>query len=290
MKVGVLASGNLGLECLIRCKDEIFPLFIATDISSQGIHYFAKTNNIPLFIGNPRNGKLAAFIGDGSYDIIFSINYLFLIEEDIIAKAKYPINFHGSLLPKYRGRTPHVWAIINNEKKTGVTAHLIDRHCDTGNIVLQREFEIDSKETGADILNKFIYLYPRLIIEVCKLFESRKLMSKPQNNEIATYFGKRIPEDGLIDWNWQKERIYNWVRAQAEPYPGAYALLKGQKVIIDEIKYTNFGFNHNMPNGLILENFPNILVKTPNGVVELNKIRNRDLKCQKGKIFENENR
>ena len=63
--------------------------------------------------------------------LFFSINYLYLIDENLIKYPnKFSINIHGSLLPKYRGRTPHVWSIINGETKTGITVHLIENECD----------------------------------------------------------------------------------------------------------------------------------------------------------------
>jgi methionyl-tRNA formyltransferase len=101
-------------------------------------------------------------------------------------------------------------------------------------------------------------------------------------------FGKRTPEDGLIDWNWQKERIRNWVRAQAYPYPGAFTYYDKQKVIIDEVAYTNSGFNSNMKNGLILAVKPKLEVKTPNGALVINKMRGNYPNFEIGKIFNNE--
>lgn len=70
-----------------------------------------------------------------SFDNILSINYLFILGTEIIQRAKkYAINFNGSLLPRYRGRTPHVWAIINGESETGITAHLMNDLCDDGDM------------------------------------------------------------------------------------------------------------------------------------------------------------
>ena len=71
-------------------------------------------------------------------------SYLFLIEKDIILHPRFlTFNIHGSLLPKYRGRAPHIWAIINNEKETGITAHVIDEKCDSGDIISQIKIKIE---------------------------------------------------------------------------------------------------------------------------------------------------
>lgn len=285
MKGVILASGNLGFKCLKICVELFIPEFIATDSNSKDIIQFAKEQGIDLFIGNPRKGKLSSFINDATYDFLLSINYLFLIELDVISRFKYPINFHGSLLPKYRGRTPHVWAIINNETKTGITAHIIDQDCDTGDIVLQREVDIKANETGMNILKKFEMIYPEMIEHVYKKLNNNNLKSKRQNHIHATYFGKRTPEDGKVNWNWQKERIFNWIRAQSEPYPGAFTMLNEFKIIIDKVKFSDLGFLYDLPNGLVLSTNPNIVVKTPNGAVEVVKSRSDLTKIKQGDIL-----
>lgn len=275
LKIAILASGALGLKCIQQLHQQRLVEFIATDSHSVGIIEFAENNSIPCFKGNPRNGKLFSFAKTYSLDVLLSINYLFIIENDVISLAKYPINFHGSLLPKYRGRTPHVWAIINNEKATGVTAHIINEGCDTGDIVLQEIIQIANEDSGNDILQKFVDIYPTMMDKVLQAVEQNNLQRIPQNNSEATYFDKRTPEDGEINWNWQKERIYNWVRAQSYPYPGAFTFFKGVKVIIDKINFSNKGYNNSDPNGLVLDTNNNLIkVKTQNGAIELSVIRN----------------
>jgi len=287
MKFGILASGNLGLISLKKCIQLFKIEFIATDSNSKEIIDFAAENNIILYRGNPRENKLNVFIQEHNIktDIIFSINYLFLLDRPFLDNHNFCINFHGSLLPKYRGRTPHIWSIINNEKKTGVTAHLIDENCDTGKIILQHEIIIDEKMTGAIILERYFKIYPEMISSVFEKIMSNSLIFIPQDEKKASYFGKRTPEDGQINWNWQKERIYNWVRAQASPYPGAFTFVNDSKLIIDEIALTDFGFNDEMENGLVLEVNPNILIKTPNGVVQVTKYRCENIKLDKNTIL-----
>jgi methionyl-tRNA formyltransferase len=276
--IGLLCSGELGLNTLKILAQNFTPQFIFTDKNSVGIIDFAKNNSIPAFIGNPLKNKPALFLKHFKTDIIFSVNYLFIVADNILRHpGLYAINLHGSLLPKYRGRTPHVWAIINNEKETGITAHIMEEECDTGDIVLQKEIKIREDYTGADILKQYNKIYPDIIFELIEQIKNRKIKLIKQDIDKATYFGKRTPEDGQINWNWQKERIYNWVRAQAYPYPGAFTLFKNQKIIIDKISYSDFGFDNEMPNGLIVNNKPNVLVKTPNGLVELTQIRNKPM-------------
>jgi methionyl-tRNA formyltransferase len=273
MKLGLLVSGNLGYTVLKYLEINYPIIFVMTDKNSNNILKFCDDKKITCFVGNPRGGKCTTFIKNLEIDVLFSINYLFLIEKDLFSlPKKMAVNIHGSLLPKYRGRTPHVWAIINNETETGITAHLIDDGCDTGDIIEQIVVPINKEDTGADILEIFKEKYLQLVILVLEKIEQNKTIFKKQINKKASYFCKRTSEDGQIDWNWQKERIHNWVRAQAYPYPGAFTFYQNTKIVIDKISYTECGYTYDTPNGGIISVDP-ILVKTPNGVIKLDKIR-----------------
>lgn len=277
LAVGILCSGHLGFHCINEIQPWLKPQYILTDKNSAEIIEFAGRMNIPIFVGNPRNEHSLRFAEKFNTDLILSINYLFIVNQEILnLPLKAAINFHGSLLPKYRGRTPHVWAIINGEKETGITAHFMEDGCDNGDIVLQERINIEPHFTGANILDIYKKLYPEMILKILDLAENNNIARVAQEESKTTYFGKRTPADGKINWDWQKERIRNWVRAQADPYPGAFSYCNGEKIIIDQIGFSDIGFDYQMENGLIIETEPNILVKTPNGVVELVTIRNRN--------------
>ena len=244
-----------------------------TDKNSDSILDFCINYKIDYYIGSPKKDESFLFYQNKKIDVLISINYLFLIDKTLInLPKKIAFNIHGSLLPKYRGRTPHVWAIINDEFETGITAHLIDEGCDTGEIIDQVIIPIDVNDTGFTILEKYKDLYFPLIEKILDSIENNTLNTIPQDKSKGCYFPKRTPLDGKINWNWQKKQIYNWVRAQSNPYPGAYTFLNNQKIIVDQISFTGHYFINDWPNGLIINETP-LLVKTPNGVVEILKIR-----------------
>lgn len=278
LSVCLLASGSLGQALLnhIFLKKGCVIHSVFTDKKSEGIINFCKEKNIAYYAGNPRNGATKDFRSSlfSKPDIILSINYLFLIDEDLISyPTKCAVNVHGSLLPKYRGRTPHVWAIINNEKKTGITAHLITLECDKGAIITQKDIPILDSDTGGSILKKYKGIYPILIDEVIEKILTGTLADSltEQDEAKATYYPKRTPKDGEIDWNWQKERIYNWVRAMAPPeYPGAFFFDNEKKIIVKKIEYSETGFSQNTKNGTIIMHDGNsYIIKTPNGCVKV---------------------
>lgn len=282
MKLGILTSGSLGRNILGKIIPYYDVSFVLTDTNSISIIDFCKNHNIPFFKGNPRNGKAYQFIKNIQVDVLISINFLFLIKADIINHPKIlSFNIHGSLLPKYRGRTPHVWSIINNEKNSGISAHIIDEGCDTGAILSQVIIPIRQNDTGNDLLNIYKSKYFSIIRNVLDKIESNNLAPMIQDESLATYYGIRKPEDGQINWSWHKERIRNWVRAQADPYPGAFSFVNGNKLTIDEVEEVSNGFNNHTENGIVLEIKPNIIVKTPNGALKLTRFR-ENIKILKG--------
>ena len=271
MYIGLLISGNLGLTVLKELVDKYKISFILTDKKSEFIINFCISSNIPFFVGNPRDKNIMQELSFPQCDIIISVNYLFIVGQDIFNyPKKMAINFHGSLLPKYRGRTPHVWAIINNETETGITAHLIDEKCDTGDIVAQINIPIKKNDTGYDVLKIYDLMYPPFVNEVILSIEKNITTFRKQDDLKATFFGKRIAEDGQINWNWQKERIYNWVRAQAKPYPGSFSFIENEKIIIHKIENSSYGYNYETLNGKVVgfeESSP--IIKTPNGCIKI---------------------
>ena len=288
MKLAVLVSGGLGYDTLKKVHQNYNISCVFTDSKSETIIQYCEEKKLPCFKGNPRKGLGYSFIKSFAIDVLISINYLFLIEDDIINHPKkIAFNLHGSLLPKYRGRTPHVWAIINNEEKTGITAHQINTGCDTGAIINQVEIPISRNDTGATILEKYTDCYYPLVEKVLDQIESNELKLIEQDESEATYFGKRTPKDGGINWSWSKERIYNWVRAQANPYPGAFSFYKNEKVIIDKVSFSPHGYDFEDENGEVIAVSPKVLIKTPNGILALESIRTeKKLNFEVGKKLE----
>lgn len=279
MKIALLVSGGLGLtilEDIAASEYELTAVF--TNKNSTAIVDFCKKNSLPFFAKNPRNGAATNFIKNINCDILLSVNYLYIVEKNLLhLPRQYAINLHGSLLPKYRGRTPHVWAIINGEKEAGVTAHLMTEGVDEGDILEQKVIPISENNTGAEILSEYQKIYPKLVKSVLQKAKQGKLQPLAQDNSQATYFGKRSPADGRINWDWSKERIRNWVRAQAHPYPGAFAFYKEQKIGIHRADFSNNGFHYEQPNGTILaSDNQSLIVKTCNGALRLSELTDTD--------------
>ncbi len=242
MKKNVLfcGFGRLGTDCLERLiKENYNIIFIMTHKENleDSVDTFAKDNRIEYSYANPRKERDSIYKLSNKFiiDYIVSINYRYILPVEMIKSCKYALNIHGSLLPKYRGRTPHVWSIINGEKYTGVTCHLIDSGVDTGDIIEQIAVRIEQNDTGYSLLQKFQEIYPDILIKSLNKLQIG-FIPIPQNERGASYYGKRIPEMGYIDFHKSMNQVINFVRAQAYPYPGAYHYLSnGRKIVINSL-------------------------------------------------------
>jgi methionyl-tRNA formyltransferase len=137
------------------------------------------------------------------------------------------INLHASLLPKYRGAAPINWAIVNGERKTGVTSMRIDAGMDTGEMLLQREMEIGPAETAPELAARMSELGAPLMTETLRGLAAGTIAPRPQAHELASSAPLLKKEDGRIDWSQSAQEIFNRIRGFA-PWPGAYTSFRGQ--------------------------------------------------------------
>jgi len=166
-------------------------------------------------------------------DFLFSFYYRNLLKPSLLATAKRgALNMHGSLLPKYRGRVPVNWAVINGETQTGATLHYMTKKPDAGDIVDQHAVPISPEDTAFDVFHKVTDAAAIVLDRSLPGLLAGTAPRKPQNLALGSYFGARKPEDGCIDWRLSATRIHNLVRGVAPPYPGAYSELGGKKLRI----------------------------------------------------------
>jgi len=166
-------------------------------------------------------------------DLIVSCYYRRMIPSRVLGLARRgAVNMHGSLLPRYRGRAPVNWAVLNGETQVGVTLHHMVKRADAGDIVDAEAVPVGPEETAYEATTK--------VVEAARIVLARQIDgllagTAPrivQDESKATYFGGRKPEDGRIDWNWPAARIVNLVRAVAEPFPGAFSDVAGQRLFV----------------------------------------------------------
>ena len=125
------------------------------------------------------------------------------------------------------------WVLVNGEERTGVTLHHIVEAPDAGDIVGQKEVDIQFEDTAYTLYQKLCVNSKELLEEVLPQIKRATAPRTAQDLKQGSYYGGRRPEDGRIDWHWPVMQIYNLVRAVTEPYPGAFTHLpKGEKLFI----------------------------------------------------------
>ena len=166
-------------------------------------------------------------------DFLFSFYYRNMITPEILSIPPMgAYNMHGSLLPRYRGRACVNWAVLKGESETGVTLHVMTAKADAGDIVDQKAVPIEFTDTAQDVFWKVRDAAREVISRTWPLLRDGRAKRRPQDETIATKFGRRGPQDGLIDWTNAARDIYNLVRAVTHPFPGAFTIHDGKRLFI----------------------------------------------------------
>ncbi|MER3383450.1 bifunctional UDP-4-amino-4-deoxy-L-arabinose formyltransferase/UDP-glucuronic acid oxidase ArnA [Pectobacterium aroidearum] len=231
--------GCVGLEALKLAGYEIQAVFTHSDAPGEN-HFYASVAkaaaemDVPVFAPEDVNHPLwVNRIRELAPDVIFSFYYRTLLSDDILQLPSFgAFNLHGSLLPRYRGRAPVNWVLVNGETQTGVTLHKMVSRADAGDIVAQSVVAIDDEDTALTLHGKCRTAAAALLAQRLPLIRSREIMLTPQDESQASYFGRRTAADGLIDWQKSAREINNLIRAVTEPYPGAFTFLGERKVVI----------------------------------------------------------
>lgn len=197
-------------------------------------------------------------------DLIVCVNFDQILKKDIINLPTIGcINTHASLLPKYRGRAPLNWAMINGEEYSGVTVHFIDEGIDTGDIILQEKIKIDEDYYISDLLNKVKNIYPKIVLNAIRALESNNLnLIKPDLSK-GFYVNKRSKDDGKIDFSKPSKDIMNFIKAISKPYPGAFLYHNNKKIIIwrARLDYNISPQYESLDIGTVVFNNSNLFIK-----------------------------
>lgn len=165
---------------------------------------------------------------------------------------------HASLLPDYSGGAPLVWAIINDEPKTGITFFTMDDGVDSGPIIGQAETPIYFEDTIATLYARIEEAGLKLLQEHLPKIAKGEATYTPQDESKRRIVPQRSPEDGQINWNWPARQIYNFIRAQTRPYPGAFTHWGQEKITIWQAGLSDIPNKCVRPAGTIVDDSSNI--------------------------------
>lgn len=195
-----------------------------------------------------------ADVGSLEPELVFVVGWSQLVGQEFIALASEGVfGMHPTLLPRHRGRAPIPWAILSGLARTGVTLfEITDPSADAGPIVGQVAVDIGPDETATTLYDRLSEAHLELLRDAVPQLLARAAPRLPQDERRASSWPKRVPGDGIIDWETRAAYLYDWVRAQTRPYPGAFTYLGDERVIVWRARPVD-GMG---PAGMVLETRP----------------------------------
>lgn len=282
MRSVVFAYSDVGYVCLELLLDagaDVAAVFTHEDDPNEEIWFrsvraLGEARGLPVFTPQrfDRDGWIER-LRELNPDFLFSFYYRRMLPTAVLETARRAaLNLHGSLLPKYRGRCPVNWVLINDERETGVTLHHMVAKADAGDIVAQRRVAIADDDTAYTLYRKqtaaaidlMRTTYPRL----CDGTAPRIV----QDHAAATYFGGRRPADGLIDWSRSARQIYNLVRAVTHPYPGAFTHWQDAPLMVWRAEVADAA-SPGLPPGTVVDTSDGLIVQTGTGRLRLLRVQ-----------------
>ena len=234
----VFAYHDVGVRCLkVLLSGEVaVPLVVTVADDPRENRWFAsvaetaRDYGLPVMMPGEADGEaLARRVAQLAPDFVFSFYYRSVLGAPILRAARLgALNMHGSLLPKYRGRAPVNWAILNGERQTGATLHYMVERADAGDIVDQLAVPILADDDAREVFGKVTAAAEIVLARSLPGLIAGNAPRRPQRIEPGQYFGRRRPEDGRIDWSQPAVRIHDLVRAVAPPFPGAFTEVDGR--------------------------------------------------------------
>lgn len=236
------------LKKLINEKYDIVGVFTQPDkpkgrgmeTAFSPVKSLALENNIPVYQpAKMRDGTALAALRELAPDILVVVAYGRILPDDILELPKYgAINVHGSLLPKYRGAAPIQWAVLNGDRKTGVTTMHLAHDMDAGDIIYTAETEIGEFETSGELFDRLMEMGAELLVKTLKDIEAGTAPRTPQNHDEASYVGMLDKSMSPIDFNKDARAVIKWIYG-TQPWPVATAEIGGTVYKIYAADYTN---------------------------------------------------
>src|ERR1700761_1607327 len=206
-------------------------------IFSESVADLARDHDIPVHLTNRVDADTIDLVKRAEPDVIVVNSWYTKMPPELYNLPPYgTLNLHDSLLPKFTGFSPVLWALISGESETGLTVHRMDDGLDTGDILVQHSLPIGPADTGTELVLRGMGLIPGALAEALNALESGTAVWRPQNKAERTYCHKRSERDSLIDWTWPAEDLVRFVRALSDPYPRAFTFYRGERIEVLEAR------------------------------------------------------
>jgi methionyl-tRNA formyltransferase len=233
----VFAYSEVGVRCVqeLIARGVKIPLLFSHRDDPKETQWFGSVRRLAEDRGlkdvTPDSPNSAQWIAEGAAlkpDFVFSFYYRYMLDKAWLALPRLgALNIHGSLLPKYRGRAPVHWAIIHGEAVTGASLHYMVEKPDAGALVDQEAVPILENDTALDVSLKVADAAQTVLRRSLPRLIAGTAAPVPLDLKKGSYFGRRTPEDGRINWRSSARAIHDLVRAVAPPFPGAFTEVNG---------------------------------------------------------------
>jgi methionyl-tRNA formyltransferase len=252
----VFAYHDVGVRCLsvLLAHGVRVPLVVThADDPNENIWFgsvkrLAELHKLPVVTPEQPGDDLASSVEALKPDFLFSFYYRFMLGERFLkAPGHGALNMHGSLLPKYRGRVPVNWAVIHGERQTGASLHYMELKPDAGDLVDQQAVPILPDDTAGQVFAKVTVAAEQVLDRSLPALLLGKAARKRLDLKSGSYYGRRRPEDGRIDWSQPAWTVHNLIRAVAPPYPGAYSSAGGKPLRLLGSHYPDEPAKHRKP-------------------------------------------
>ncbi len=206
-------------------------------------------------------------------DVIVVAAFGQIIPKEILKMKKYGcVNVHASLLPKYRGAAPIQWALLNGEKKSGVTIMQMDEGLDTGDMLAKVVVPLDEDETGGSLFDRLSAAGAKLCVETLGRLERGEIVPEKQGESPTAYASMLKKSMGKIDWTKDAVSIERLVRA-LNPWPSAYTRLFGKTLKIWKCHVLPEGARKGACGEVIELRKDAILVQTGEGILSITELQ-----------------
>ena len=213
---------------------------------------------------------MIASIRELNPDVIFCIGWSRILGSELLQIPKYGvIGYHPSALPKNRGRHPIIWALALGLKSTASTFFIMNAGVDSGDIISQKKIAINALDDAQSLYKKIINSALIQLKEIITKMRLGKLNPIIQDEQFASYWRKRNYADGQIDWRMSADSIYNLVRALAEPYCGAHAIVRGCEVKINSAAVVKTNDNVSEPGKVLKKSKNKLVIKCGHGAISI---------------------
>jgi methionyl-tRNA formyltransferase len=298
MNVAFLSGVEFGHDLLEHILNSDFNISIVFSYDDNKKNFFSdyasfdkitKKFNIPhKKVFNINDEENITLLKKIQPDILLVMGWSQLLKQRIIEIPKIGvIGSHPTELPKYRGRAPIPWTILKELKKSALTFFWIDSGTDSGDILDQQFFNVFDDDDAFSLYKKITKLGKQMLEDNLKKFNNNIFSRFSQDKtQFIENWGKRTPEDGIIDWSKPAHEILKLIRATTYPYPGAFTFFDGSKLKIWNAEKSDE--NNFSPGQIIKITDKGVKIGTGNGTLVLKIVSLNDDDVSAIQLFSND--